>query len=67
MLGKTTLEFGKRITVYRVTQREDLGNPSFVRQLHDQVRSNPGISLHAFLPCTPWSQWQSMSIHRYGR
>eukprot|EP00973_Karenia_brevis_P044391 6149200-Karenia_brevis.AAC.1 len=63
MLGKTALQFGKRITVYRVTQREDLGNSSFVRQLHDQGRSNPGISLHASLPCTPWSQWQSMSIH----
>eukprot|EP00973_Karenia_brevis_P012494 1695446-Karenia_brevis.AAC.1 len=40
-LGKAALEFGERITVYRVTQREDLGNPSFVRQLHDQVRSCP--------------------------
>eukprot|EP00973_Karenia_brevis_P066122 9192108-Karenia_brevis.AAC.1 len=45
-LGKTALEFGKRITVYCVTQREDFGNPSFVRQLHDHVRSCPGISLH---------------------
>eukprot|EP00973_Karenia_brevis_P006269 853880-Karenia_brevis.AAC.1 len=66
-LGKTALQFGKRITVYRVTQREDFGNPTFVSQLHDQARSCPGISLHGSLPCTPWSQWQPMSIHRYGK
>eukprot|EP00973_Karenia_brevis_P046203 6404798-Karenia_brevis.AAC.1 len=67
MLGKTAQEFGKRITSLRVTKCEDLGSPSFARQLYDQVRSYPGMSLHASLPCTAWSQWQSMSIHRYGR
>eukprot|EP00973_Karenia_brevis_P087318 12105670-Karenia_brevis.AAC.1 len=36
MLGNVAQEFGKRITVFRVTKREDLGSPSFVRQLYDQ-------------------------------
>eukprot|EP00973_Karenia_brevis_P036270 5002746-Karenia_brevis.AAC.1 len=67
MLGKTAQEFGRRIMVFRVTKREDLGSPSFVGQLYDHVRSYSGMSLHASLPCTPWSQWQSMSVHRYGR
>eukprot|EP00973_Karenia_brevis_P071099 9877139-Karenia_brevis.AAC.1 len=35
-LGRVALEFDKRVSVDRVTQREELGKSSFVRLLHDQ-------------------------------
>ena len=36
------------------------------KQLFDQVEANPGISLHGSLPCTAWTNWQEMNIHKLG-
>ena len=33
--------------------------------LIQMIESNPGVDLWGSLPCGPWSQWQSLSLHQY--
>ena len=37
-----------------------------IDELLSYVKANPGIDMHGALPCTAWSIWQQMAIHRYG-
>ncbi len=30
------------------------------------VKNNPGASLHGSLPCTPWSTWNRLNLHKLG-
>jgi hypothetical protein len=45
----------------------DLTKPEVIQQVLEFVKENPGISLWGSLPCTPWSQWQWMSIKKFGQ
>ena len=31
------------------------------------VRQNPGCSIHASIPCSPWSSWVKMNLHKLGK
>ena len=64
-LGKAAEEYDN-VKVFRVTKECDFGNDDIVKELKQQIKSRPGCSLHGSLPCTPWSTWQEMAIHRYG-
>ena len=64
-LGMVADEF-RNVTVHRITQKHDLGNSQFVKQFGELLESLPGCSLHGSLPCTVWSVWQYMAVHRYG-
>ena len=64
-LGKASEDFPK-VEVLRVTKMTDLSDPETVRQLVDLIKANPGISIHGSLPCTPWTTWQEMNIHKLG-
>ena len=64
-LGLTAREF-KGVKVMRVTKEMDILNDDFFKGLCAEVKKKPGTCLHASLPCTPWSQWQSMALHKYG-
>ena len=65
-LGKTSSEHG--IHVIRLHKAfADLMDPMVIEQILCFASSHPGISMHASIPCTPWSVWQNMAIHRYGQ
>ena len=64
-LGRVAKEY-RGVYVDRVTKEMDILNDKFFRTLLVQTERRPGISLHASLPCTVWSQWQSMAVHKLG-
>ena len=64
-LGKTAHEY-QGVKVMRVTKKMNILNDTFLRNFCAEVKSKPGACLHASLPCTPWSQWQTMAVHNYG-
>ena len=50
----------------RVTREHDIRSPKTIKKLQQLIADKAGISLHASLPCTVWSQWQKMNIHLRG-
>lgn len=64
-LGNVSLEFDN-VSVIRVSPEIDFSNAETVEQIKAQIAVCPGASVHGFLPCTPWCNWQSMSIHNFG-
>jgi hypothetical protein len=44
----------------------DLETDKGIKLAWKLARDNPGCHIHASLPCTPWSRWQDMNIHRWG-
>ena len=44
----------------------DLTNPFIIAQVRDFIIENPGVSIWGSLPCTAWSSWQYMAVHKYG-
>ena len=55
------------IKVCRLTLRTcDLTTKLGFRTALGLVRSNPGASIHASIPCTPWSTWNHMNSHKLG-
>jgi hypothetical protein len=64
-LGQAASEYEK-VKVIRVTKETDFAKPATVEQIIQHLNDNPGCSVHGSLPCTVWSAWQWMAIHRYG-
>ena len=64
-LGATAQEY-PHTSVVRITQKEDFNSKKCVDSISQAIKERPGISLHGSLPCTVWSQWQLMALHRYG-
>ena len=44
----------------------DLTEPFAIAQVADFIKANPGVSIWGSLPCTAWSSWQYMAVHKYG-
>ena len=65
-LGECAKEF-KGVKVIRITARLDWSSPETVEQVIDLIKAFPGISVHASLECTPWTSWQNMNVHMYGK
>jgi hypothetical protein len=66
MLGQVGAKLG--VKVIRLHKGyADLLTPAGKQRAFKDARENPGAHLHGSLPCTPWSRWQTMSIHRYGK
>ena len=64
-LGKVASGFAN-VELIRVTEEQNFEDPKFVASLKQQIRESKGCSLHGSLPCTVWSTWQWMAVHRYG-
>ena len=64
-MGKVGAELGVEV-VRLYKEALDLTNPFIVAQVADFIRANPGVSIWGSLPCTAWSSWQHMAIHKYG-
>ena len=57
----------KGVRVIRLTEHvTDLLTKRGLQYTINTVRANPGCSLHASIPCSPWSQWVNMNLHRLG-
>ncbi|CAE7223113.1 RPS6KA5, partial [Symbiodinium natans] len=44
----------------------DLSNEEHVKQVQGQVEASPGCDVRLSLPCTEFSPWQNMNVHRHG-
>ena len=55
-----------RRKVFRFTAEDDLSSPATIQRALQTTRSNPGSHLHGSLPCTPWTSWQRLNLHRGG-
>ena len=49
-----------------VTKQDNFGSKQCNDMLKQHIRDNPGISVHGSLPCTDWSAWQMVAVHRNG-
>ena len=54
------------VKVIRITAGIDFSDRETVQQVSDLIEQNPGVSMHGSLPCTDWSTWQEMNVHKYG-
>ena len=45
----------------------DLEDPQQIASLLNQTNKFKGADLWASIPCGPWSPWQKMNLHRYGK
>ena len=64
-MGNTSKDFGVRHV--RLHQKFiDLMNNEMCQQLDNQLRNESKVGLWGSIPCTVWSLWQEMSIHKYG-
>ena len=50
--------------VSRFTAEDDLSDSATIQRALQTTRSNPGSHLHGSLPCTPWTSWQRLNLHR---
>ena len=58
----------KGINVVRLCKEDyDLLSDEGLKAAIKIAKSCPGAHVRGSLPCTPWSRWQSMNIHRYGK
>ena len=65
-IGKIAPQFG--INVCRFSLKTlNLGTKSGTQLALAQIRANAGASMHSSLPCTPWSTWNHMNSHKYGK
>ena len=65
-LGRIAEEY-PNTSVHRVTKDHDFASKKTIRALRKMIHEAPGTSIHGSLPCTVWSTWQKMCIHRYGQ
>ena len=57
----------KGVKVIRLTKQTcDLLTPHGLKKALEIVRDYPGCSIHASIPCFPWSSWVKMNLHRLG-
>ena len=64
-MGNVSRDFGVR----RVRLHEnfiDLMNNDMCLQLDNQLNNEGKVGLWGSVPCTVWSLWQEMAIHRFG-
>ena len=66
-LGETAAAEYPSTKVIRITESMNFESAETVEQLAWHIVNNPGISLHGSLPCTVWSSWQNMSVHKHGQ
>ena len=66
MLGQVGARLGVKV-IRLHKDYADLLTPAGKQRAFKDARENPGAHLHGSLPCTPWSRWQTMNIHRYGK
>ena len=50
--------------VYRFAAEDDLSNSATIQRALQTTRGNPGSYLHGSLPCTPWTLWKRLNLHR---
>eukprot|EP00973_Karenia_brevis_P091374 12407144-Karenia_brevis.AAC.1 len=55
------------VRVFEITKDDDAHKPATIQWVSRIIDQYPGISLHGSLPCTAWSQWQNMSLHKHGQ
>ena len=65
-LGRVSASDYPHVSVWRICKEFDLGKRQTVQDMKRCARENPGTSLHCSFPCTVWSSWQNMSIHKHG-
>ena len=65
MLGKVAEKMGVRVVRFH-KNFVDLTSLEGMKTAWRIVKDNPGAHIHASLPCTPWSRWQDMNLHKYG-
>ena len=64
-LCKTAEDYG--VPYLRLNKKDaDLEDPSIILQVLDFVKRHPRCHLYGSLPCTAWTSWQNMSIHKFG-
>lgn len=47
-------------------ERIDLMLDESIMQLVEQIKHTPKADLWASIPCTVWSMWQNMAVHKFG-
>ena len=64
-LGQVNEEFG--INHFRLTEKNsNVEDPKQVESLKKLVQLFPGCDLWGSIPCSPWSNWQTMNEHKLG-
>ena len=64
-LCKTAEDYG--VPFLRLSKEDaNLEDPSIVLQVFDFIKRHPKCHLYGSLPCTAWTSWQNMSIHKLG-
>ena len=65
-IGNIANEYG--INVCRLTLKTcNLSTKIGTKKALALIRANPGASMHSSLPCTPWSTWNHINAHKYGK
>ena len=52
--------------VYLFTAEDDFSSSATIQRALQTTRGKPGSHLHGNLPCTPWTLWQCLNLHRGG-
>ena len=50
--------------VIRYTRDDDLSKPATITRALKDVRTRRGTHLHGSIPCTPWTSWQRINLHK---
>ena len=50
--------------VIRYTRADDLSKPSTISRALSDIRTRRGTHLHGSIPCTPWTSWQRINLHK---
>ena len=48
----------------RYTRDDDLSKPATITRALKDVRTRRGTHLHGSIPCTPWTSWQRINLHK---
>ena len=64
--GTAAVDMSSDAEVIRITKEDDWSKQSTVQRILKIIKSKPGASAHASLPCTMWSNWQKMALHKFG-
>ena len=65
-IGRVSSELGIN-TVRLSLDIADLTTNKGLKYAVKLARANPKVSLHAAIPCTSWSSWNSLNSHKLGR
>ena len=66
MMGRVAKEVG--VHVVRCTEDNlNIEHNGTIKSLVGLVQERPGVDVWGSLPCKPWTLWQCMNLHRYGK